>query len=455
VRDPAASPTLERAVQVLIVGSIVTAVLAAGSLLGLLDEARKARWIFLLGLAVVAAAIAVPRLRGLRLDPAYLLAAALTGLALLSSAWSSKPELTFARSASLALLLGAAAAAAIGASGRPESMRRILDAVLVAAAAVGVGGLLVLAFAHDRAVQGATAQEPARYQGLGGGPNTATMLLAVALPLAAYAALRPGTRIRRLAAAGAFLLLLGSIVASGSRGSLLAACVGLGVLAALAAVGTRRKLLAVGAVAAVAIAAVLVARLPQPDPSVPARPGTATPSSFAPAAGYLDANEVRRLQEDVGRPAAGEPGDTSRSLLGGSGRAQAWAGAIGLAADRPLVGYAFGLETDVFVDRYLEHGSNQPENSYVGLFLQLGTLGLVLFLGLVVLLLLAASRALRGARPPARLLTAAATGAFVAGLALALTQSFVYAAGNNASLAVWLCAFLLPAAAAATDADAG
>jgi hypothetical protein len=283
------------------------------------------------------------------------------------------------------------------------------------------------------------------------------MLLAVALPLAAYAALRPGTRIRRLLGAGAFALLFGSIVASGSRGSLLAAFAGLAVFAALGAAGTRRKAFAVGAVLAVALLAVLLGRLPQPDPSVLARPGTATPSSFEPAPGYLDANEVWRLQEDVGRPpwGAGVPKETGRSLLGGSGRSQAWGGAIRLAAERPLVGYAFGLETDVFVDRYLEHGSNQPENSYVGLFLQLGTLGVVLFLALVVLLLLAGARALRGPRPQARLLAAAATGAFAGGLVLALTQSYAYAAGNNATLAVWLCAFLLPAAAASTDADAG
>ena len=55
MRDPVGSLTLERAVQLLIVGSIVTAVLAAGALLQLLDEARSARWLFLFALAAVAA----------------------------------------------------------------------------------------------------------------------------------------------------------------------------------------------------------------------------------------------------------------------------------------------------------------------------------------------------------------------------------------------------------------
>jgi O-antigen ligase len=147
------------------------------------------------------------------------------------------------------------------------------------------------------------------------------------------------------------------------------------------------------------------------------------------------------------------PENTERSLLGGSGRRQAWGGAVRLAAERPALGYAFGLEDHVFVDRYLQHGSNLPENSYVGLFLQLGVTGVALFVALVGALLAAGARAVRASTPRARRLAAAGAGGFVAGLALALTQSFIYAAGSNATMAVWLCAFLLPAAAAARDAS--
>jgi len=278
------------------------------------------------------------------------------------------------------------------------------------------------------------------------------MLFAVALPLATYAELEARTPLRRWIAVGVALLLLGSIAASGSRGALVAAVAGLATFAVAAASTNRARLVWVGAVAAVAGASVLVSRLPQPDPAVAANPGTETPSTIVPAKGYLDANVVWRLQEDVGRPPWGQvPESTSRSLSGGSGRTQAWAGAIRLAADRPVAGYGFGLESTVFVDRYLKHGSNQPENSYVGLFLQLGAAGVLLLLGLVAALALSGWRAVRGTSPRVRLLAGAAAGAFAAGLVLALTQSFVYAAGSNATLAVWLCAFLLPAAAA-TDA---
>lgn len=143
MRDPAGSLALERAVQVLVVASIVSAVLASGALLDLLDEARTSRWLFLVALAGAALAYAAPRLREVRPGPAHAFAAALVALALLSAAWSSDAGLTLARAVSLALLFGAAAAVAFGATGRPESLRRVVDALVAAAALVGVGGLLV------------------------------------------------------------------------------------------------------------------------------------------------------------------------------------------------------------------------------------------------------------------------------------------------------------------------
>jgi O-antigen ligase len=255
-------------------------------------------------------------------------------------------------------------------------------------------------------------------------------------------------------AGGAGLLLLGSIVASGSRGALGSAFAGLLVYAGLAPRVRRSRVLAVGAAALLFAGSALATRLPGPDPTVAALPGTTLPDPPIPArGGFFDANVLWRLQEDVGRAPWGQPaGETSRSFLGGSGRGQAWEGAVRLGAERPLLGYAFGLEGHVFVDRYFAHGSNLPENSYVGMFLQLGAVGLALFLALVAALLLAGFRAVRRAGPQVRGLAAAAAGGLVAGLVLALTQSYIYAAGSNATAAVWLCAFLLPAAAATREA---
>jgi O-antigen ligase/polysaccharide polymerase Wzy-like membrane protein len=454
VLDLRGSLTLERALQGLIVTAIVTALLAAGSLVDLLGPARKARWLALVALAAVAAAYSWRRRHAWRPGLAHAAAAAFVVVCALSAAWSAFPGLTFARAVSLALVFVAAAGAAVGAAARTESLRRVVDAVVWAAALVAVGGLLVLAFADDRAVQAASADEGARYQGLGGGPNTAPLLLAVALPLAAHTAVDARSTRRRAVGVAVAALIFGSIVASGSRGALVAVAAGMLAYAALVVSAPRGRLLALALTAALLAAGVLASRLPEPDPDAPARLGTILPRpEIASADGYFDADLVLRLQDDLGRPnGAGSTLETSRSLLGGSGRRQAWGGAVRLGAERPAVGYGFGTENKVFVDRYFAHGSNLPENSYVGLFLQLGVLGVALFAALVGALAYGGRVALRRPLGPRGRIAAACASALLAGLVLALTQSYIYAAGSNATLAVWLCAFLLPAAAARSDA---
>ena len=110
------------------------------------------------------------------------------------------------------------------------------------------------------------------------------------------------------------------------------------------------------------------------------RPGrTPHPPQVTPAPGYLDANlQGPRLQDDIGHPGVGVADTTrrERNLTGSSGRTEAWRGALGLAADRPVVGYGFGTEDRTFVDRYVFFNSNVPENSYIGILLQLGLVGL-------------------------------------------------------------------------------
>jgi hypothetical protein len=203
------------------------------------------------------------------------------------------------------------------------------------------------------------------------------------------------------------------------------------------------------------LAAVLFTRIPKPASSAQARPSpSAIPdrAPFAAAPGYLDANLRWRLQDDIGHPPPGVPQTRKerRTLLGSSGRAEAWRGAIRLGRQRPLVGFGFGTERDVFADRYVGFNSGVPENSYIGIFLQLGLAGLACLLALPVALLLRTRRAL-GVRDGRRRRTAAACAAvLVAGLVLGMFQSYLYAVGNNATAALWICAFLVTAAAAPT-----
>ena len=126
-------------------------------------------------------------------------------------------------------------------AGRPDGRRGRAVGIVGGGRRRLVGGLLVLVFRYDRAVQAATTVSPARYQGLGGGPNLATMVLAVAIPLAAYFTLFARTRVLRAGAAAVALAgVLASIAFSGSRGALAAAFTGLFVFA-LAGFPSRRR----------------------------------------------------------------------------------------------------------------------------------------------------------------------------------------------------------------------
>ena len=449
MRDVSRLLTLERALQAAIVATILTAVLAAGSIVSWLDAARALRWPALATFAALALVYAARRAEVPRPTAVGLAAVAFVAVALVSTGWSPVPGSTAARAVSLAVLFAGAGALAWGGAGRPDAVRPFLRAVLAAVAIVAVGGLVVLAVDRDRAVEEATTELAARYQGLGGGPNTATMLLALGLPLAALAAVEAPRRLVRIGLCCLLALVAGSIVASGSRGALLAGFAGLLAFALAAPAGVRARAIWGAAVVAAFVVGVLMTRIPKPDANAETstRGGIPDLPPFRPAPGYLDANLRLRLQDDVGHPGPGVAQTTraERTLLGSSGRAEAWRGALGVGAQRPLLGFGFGTEARAFQDRYVGFNSGVPENSYIGLFLQLGAAGLTLFLALAGALLARTGRALTALSGERRRLAAACAGVVVGGLVLALFQSYVYAVGNNATAALWICAFLLAA----------
>jgi hypothetical protein len=447
--------TLEHGIQAAIVCTVIGAVLAAGSVLPLLTFGRRARWLALVVLAALAVVYAARR-AGTRSARELLwpgaAAAAFLLAAFASVTWSATPGLTFGRAGAFALVVLAATALAVGAAPSTTGIRRAVDGVVYAVGAVALGGLIVLAVDSDRAIDPATSQTQARYQGLGGGPNTATMVLAVGTPLAVDAFLRARTLRGRLAAGGLAAVVIGSIVASDSRGSLLGAFTGLAVYGVLRERIATRRLLAGAAAVAAFVVGVLLMRIPDPLPPGAASrrgyiPPTFEPSPIVANRPFGDANLLLRLQDDVGHP---RPGvgveDVRRGLFGTSGRAQAWEGALEQGAERPVAGHGFGTEDKVFVDRYVSFNSNVPENSYVGLFLQLGAVGLAAFAVLAAVMLAVPARVLTRLEGERRHLAAACTGAFAAGLVLALFQSYVYAAGNNATAVLWISGFLACAA---------
>lgn len=398
---------------------------------------RAARWAMLLILFGVGVAAALRRRRRSPIRVVAIPAVALACLALLSAAWSVSPRLTIERAATLILLIFVVWLLA-------GSVRHtaLADGMLVGAVAVALAGLVTLAAAHDAAVQAATYEYPVRYRGFGEDPNTVPLLLGLALPLAA----RRLVGHRRIWAALALALFFGSIVASGSRGGLAAGCAGLVVFALASAWPARRRLAVAAAVIAAFAGGAALTTIPRPLVS-PASSATAAAPKAAPKPRYLDAGKVRPLDEDVGRDGASAP-LLRRTLFGSSGRTAAWRGAIAQAAGRPLLGYGFGTEARVFVDRYYSFVADLPENSYVGLALQLGLAGVVLLAALLAGLALAAHRATRAAKPGMRGMAAAMAGAVAAGMVSAVAQSYIYSVGNIATSSLWLCGAVLAVAAA-------
>ena len=155
-----------------------------------------------------------------------------------------------------------------------------------------------------------------------------------------------------------------------------------------------RKALALGGVAAALLVAVVVMRAPDPLPPgtpsafVPPFAGHGAESPFEAKGDFVDANFVLRLRGRRRTPGArrcrhappdADAAQLERARAGVDGNARARR----RAADRRLRVRARG---PAFVDRYINFHSAVPENSYLGLFLQLGAAGILALLTVFVLL---------------------------------------------------------------------
>ena len=417
---------LERAILITLPVTVLGIACSSSWSIRVQDVGRPVRAAGLAALLVLALAYA--RTRPGRLDRAAVATAtAFIAVALVSAAWSVEPRHTLVTAAAFAAVFVVAAGLARGAD--REARRRLVWAVVCGAGLVAVAGLLVAAIDPHDAVQTATGSVGRRYRGLGVNPNTDAMLFAVAVPLCADL-WHDSRRGARIAAAGSFALFAGSIVASGSRGAAGAAVAGLLVLAVAYGRAPLPRAVTGAAAVALAVTAIFVTAVSgplTPAQAAHARTEVGNTEPYTPN----DAEYIMRLADELGSDSS----TGARSLFDTSGRLQAWGGALGQGVDRPLLGYGFGTEASVFVDRYRAFEGGVPENSFIGLFLQLGAFGLVLLLALVAALVAAARR--RDGPTAAIGLAVLATG-----LVLAVAQSYVYSVGNVATLSLWLCAFL-------------
>lgn len=456
--------------------AVVSFAAGSGSVKSIKDLGLHLRWFMLALLGLVALVEAIPRLRARRI-PAGLrsfvwMPVAFIGLCFVSTTWSPQPLLTFERTVTIVMLFGTAAAIALVTGTDLAAQRRLLAGLGSGAGLVAGFGLLMLASGSRSAAQASTSSTPWRYRGFGENPNTIAVLAAVALPIVVWLGLTAPSVRSRTVWMLAFVMLVGSTAATGSRGGLTGALVGVEVVLATMIPRSGRRIAAVAGYALIVLAAVALRQVTQPAPpafysAIPAPPPAAavapppaaavTPkpkSETAPGPSSKPSRPKAQIALKPGKPLlllpnrADEIGHPFLSRAGvttiGSGRVAAWIGTLkDVVLQRPLVGYGFGTEERVFVDRWYNFQGGTPENSEIGLLLQLGVVGLLLILGLVARVIWSGVRVLRGGLPEQRSLVAACLGVVASGIALTFFQAYVYSVGNVATLTVWFAVFVL------------
>jgi len=433
---------LEGAIQATLVGLIVVIALVASHIQPWNTPAfRPMRTFVLLELAALAVVYLVVTRTKLHLLPGVLVTAAFTLLALLSVVWSPDPSLTVDRAVGFAGLVVAASALALGAVDRPRVASQLMLALLAATTLIAAAGLVELWHAYDQAVLAATKGQGARYNGIGQNPNQIPMLIALTLPFALWA-LRESRGRMRVVASAVLLLLSGSLVASGSRGALVAAATGC-VVYLLAAAPRRWKAILAGG-AALFVLATVATQLPQPSAE---NPDLYEEFGRTPSLGPKDIDRRLPLESEFGFPGENVETGKTRTLFFTSGRMQAWESAVEQGLGRPIAGYGFGTEDETFVDRSYLFVSQAVENSFIGVFLQLGALGVALLVAALVLPLAAWWRVRSKLDPERREYAAACAGAVVAGVVLAVPQSYLTSVGSPPTAAFWIAFFLLAALA--------
>jgi O-antigen ligase len=420
-----------------VIAACVLAAAAASSIRADLDSVgRPARWLLiglLLAFALVRAALCGRDWRFPR--PTAIALAVFCGLGLVSIAWSVHPRGTLERAVGEVVVLAALGLLAGCIASLPSLGERMLDGVLAAATVVAFAGFVYWLVEPSSASIAATTEYPSRYQGIEQNPNTAALLLAIGMPLALRRALAARTGAARVAFVLLAAVFAASISAAGSRGALAAGFLALLVVVALAPLRVRVR----AGLAALVVAGLVVSAWAMTIPKALPAPTATAPtleSDVASRRHAVDAERYLPLGQEIGNPWwTHRAGTSKRSLFNTSVRLRALRGSVRLALGRPVLGYGFGAEQWAFFNRYYAFNSGNPENGYVGIFLQIGIIGLVLFVTVLALCFVPGVRAcLRAVRSGVPL---AAVGAAAAGLLLGVSQSFFHGPGGIAYVAFW------------------
>jgi O-antigen ligase len=498
---------LERTVAVLLAATIVAVAMGSSWSERVMSAGSPLRWAALLALTAAAVGLAytlapvqpltVHERRG------AVLACVFLGLCVLSVGWSVDPRLTIERAATVVAVFATAGALAFAGDRRAGLVDLVAQAVLAAIAILLLVSLVVVVVDPTGAVQ--TSGE--RFRGIGGNPDNLPLLMAYALPLAAWRYLDTTRRLERAACAAIAAGVLVLIGAAGSRGGLVAGAAGMLVFVASELARRPLRAVAIGVAVVVVLGATLlitplvshipgvvqpaasvaVAASPAPAssngqrtvagsppaasasasttpssasaPSASASAGTtgSAPAKAAPSGSSAPATPAAQpkpvvtqlskydpltMYNELGRPISDSNAPAGHNLFGSSGRLQAWQGAIRQGNQRPLLGYGFGTEDHVFIDRWYFYDSARAENSLIGLYMMLGLAGLASLCVLLGWVGVAGWKTLRHP-PERRRAVAALAGIVVAGLVEMMVQTYAFSAGDIAMLTFWICAALV------------
>lgn len=130
-------------------------------------------------------------------------------------------------------------------------------------------------------------------------------------------------------------------------------------------------------------------------------------------------------------------------MLGG--RLEVWPIALDLILDKPIFGYGFGVEDKLIGVKkivFTMHAGAYVHNSYLGMLLQLGVVGFILFfIPLFILLFKELSSKPQESSIP--LLRYALRTSLIAGLICCIYESWIYSVGNAMAFPFWIIVMLL------------
>ena len=126
------------------------------------------------------------------------------------------------------------------------------------------------------------------------------------------------------------------------------------------------------------------------------------------------------------------------------GRLEIWPIALDLIMDKPIFGYGFGVEDKLIGLKKIilyKHSGAYVHNCYLGMMLQLGIVGFIIFFGPLFILLFKELFSKQESQTP--ILRCALRASLIAGLVSCFYESWIYSVGNALAFSFWIIVMLL------------